>query len=368
MRNSIKFILLLLVAVFILWFFGRHLDWQEVSQSLRKANPFYLILATLIICFGYLLRAIRWQVLLAPITKTSLTELFAATTIGFSIILIVGRAGEITRPMWLSMRDKRVRPSTALITLGVERIFDLASLVCFFAVNLMFFNAPAGREAEFGYVKFIGNLLLVGVFVGFLALYIYQKNSARFMAWFERYASRIFIPKKIQRIFLSLFNQLAISLGVLKDWREISLVVFWTIMLWLSIAIPTWLVLLAFNLPLSFIDSLFVMGLAALGSVVPTPGGAAGAFHAATANSLIFLNIDKDQAWATSIAMHLVYFAPAVFFGIYYFLRGDISVARFKSLLSSEHAVEEVEHETDQVPFNNQQPINNGNQELTTDS
>ena len=125
-------------------------------------------------------------------------------------------------------------------------------------------------------------------------------------------------------------------------------------MLWFSIAVPTWLVLLAFNLPLSFIDSLFVMGLAAIGSIVPTPGGAAGAFHAATANSLIFLNIDKDQAWAASIAMHLVYFAPAVFFGIYYFLRGDISIARFKSLISSEHAVEEVQHENDQLPVNNQ--------------
>ncbi len=355
MRNSIKFILLFLFALIILWFFGRNLDWQEVSQSLQKANPFYLILATLIICLGYVLRAIRWQVLLAPITKTSLTELFAATTIGFSIILIVGRAGEITRPMWLSMRDTRVRPSTALITLGVERIFDLAALVCFFAVNLIFFTAPVGRETEFGYVKLVGNLMLVGVLAGILALYFYQKNSVRFINWFEGYSNRTFIPKKIQRIFISLFNQLAISLGVLKNWREISLVVFWTIMLWLSIAVPTWFVLLAFDLRLSFIDSLFVMGLAAIGSVVPTPGGAAGAFHAATAKSLIFLNINEEQAWAAAFAMHLVYFAPAVFFGLYYFLRGDISIARFKSLLSSEHAVEEVEHENDQLPLGNRE-------------
>jgi hypothetical protein len=85
------------------------------------------------------------------------------------------------------------------------------------------------------------------------------------------------------------------------------------------------------------------MGWAALGSLVPTPGGAAGAFHAATAGGLIFLNIDPNDAAATSIAMHLVYFAPAVFFGLYYFLHGDMSIARFKSLLDSEHAVEEIE-------------------------
>ncbi len=342
MRKSLKFILLFLFAVFIFWFFGRNLDWQEVSQSLRKANAFYLIAAVLVICLGYLLRAKRWQVLLAPITETSLKELFATTTVGFAAVFLVGRIGEIVRPMWLPMRDRRVRPSTALITLGVERIFDLASLICFFAVNLLFFNAPAGRETEFGYVKMVGNLMLAGVAVGFAALYFYQKFSERFIEWFERASDKKFIPKKVQRVFLSLLRQLATSLQVLKDWREIVAVVFWTILLWFSIAVPTWLVIIAFDLPLSFSDSLFVMGWAAIGSIVPTPGGAAGAFHAATAGGLIFLNVGSEQAAATSIAMHLVYFAPAVIFGIYYFLHGDMSVARFKSLLSSEHAEEEI--------------------------
>ena len=146
MRKSLKFIILFLFAIFIFWFFGRNLDWSEVSQSLRKANAFYLILATFIICVGYLLRAIRWKVLLAPITETSLRELFATTTVGFAAVFLVGRMGEIVRPMWLPMRDKRVRPSAALITLGVERIFDMASLICFFAVNLIWFEAH--RDAK----------------------------------------------------------------------------------------------------------------------------------------------------------------------------------------------------------------------------
>jgi len=347
LRKYFKFILLFLFAVFILWFFGRNLDWQQVSQSLRKANAFYLIIATLIICLGYLLRAIRWGTLLAPITPTSLNELFAATTVGFSVIFIVGRAGEIIRPMWLSMRDRRVRPSASLVTLGVERIFDLASLICFFSLNLIWFHVPAGRETEVAYIKFIGNLLLIGTVFGFVTLYFYQKFSARFIAWTEKRIDKKFIPRRVRLIIISILTQLAASLQILKDWRGIAAITFWTILLWLSIALPTWLVLLAFNLPLSFTDSLFIMGFAAIGSVVPTPGGAAGAFHAATANSLIFLNVNKDQAWATSIAMHMVYFAPAVIFGLYYFFRGDISLARLRGLLSSEHAVEEVEHEKD---------------------
>jgi hypothetical protein len=45
-------------------------------------------------------------------------------------------------------------------------------------------------------------------------------------------------------------------------------------------------------------------------------------------------------------------FAPAIVFGLYYFLHGDISIERFRSLLSSEHAVEEIESES---PNNNGQ-------------
>ena len=348
LRKHVKFILLFLFAVFIFWFFGRNLDWQEVSRSLRQANPWYLIYAVLIICFGYLLRAIRWRVLLEPITPSSLKELFATTTVGFAAIFLIGRAGEIVRPMWLPMRDPRVRPSAALVTLGLERIFDLAALACFFAVNLVWFTPPPGRETEFQYLVTVGYALLGAVAAGFASLIIYQKISRRVIDWVERITDRPIIPKRIQRIFLSILEKLSGALAILKDWREMLLVSFWSFTLWLAISIPTWLVLRAFDLPFTFSDSLVIMGVAAVSSVIPTPGGAAGAFHTATAASLIFLRPDMrhEDAAAVSIAMHLVYFAPALVFGLYYFLHGDISIERFRSLLSSEHAVEEIESES----------------------
>lgn len=345
LRKYIKFILLFLLAIFIIWLFGRKLDLREVSESLRQANPYYLSAAVLIICLGYFLRAIRWKVLLEPITKSSLTELFATTTVGFAAIFLIGRAGEIVRPMWLPMRDPRVRPSAAIVTLFVERIFDLAALVCFFAANLLWFNAPLGREIEFGYIKLVGYLMLAGLVVGFAALILYQRNSARVIEKITVLTNRRFIPSRIRRIITSILKQLATALGILRDWRQVVVVSFWSITLWLAIALPTWLVLLAFNLSLTFADSLFIMGFATVSSVVPTPGGAAGAFHAATAGGLIFLNVPQNDAAAASIAMHLVYFAPAIVFGLYYFLHGDISIERFRSLLSGEHAVEEIESE-----------------------
>lgn len=354
LKKYIKFFLLLLLAVLIFWFFGRNLDWHEVSDSFRRANAWYLALSVLIICIGYFLRAVRWQVLLAPITPSSLKELFATTTVGFAAIFLIGRAGEIVRPMWLPMRDRRVRPSAALVTLGLERIFDLAALVCFFAVNLLWFTPPVGREEEFKWVEVVGYLMLVGVVLGFVVLMFYQKHSAKFTAWIDRKLDRKFIPARLRSIFIDIIEHLSTAVGTLRDWRETFWISFWTFLLWLAIALPTWFVLLAFNMPISFSDSLFIMGFASVSSVVPTPGGAAGAFHTATAASLLFLknDVSREDAAAVAIAMHLVYFAPAIIFGLYYFAHGDISLARFRSLMSGEKAVEEIE--TDSPDFETQ--------------
>jgi uncharacterized protein (TIRG00374 family) len=211
----------------------------------------------------------------------------------------------------------------------------------------LWFTPPVGREAEFDKVKIVGVGMLVAVVLGFAALYVYQRISDRVIAWFARITDRKGFPRRIRKILLSILKQLASALSILRDWREALLVSFWSFTLWLSIAIPTWLVLLAFDLPITFSDSLFIMGFAVVSSVVPTPGGAAGAFHTATAASLLFLRPEmrREDAAAVAIAMHLVYFAPAIIFGLYYFAHGDISVQRFRGLLSSEYAVGEIESE-----------------------
>ncbi|MEZ5307715.1 MAG: lysylphosphatidylglycerol synthase transmembrane domain-containing protein [Pyrinomonadaceae bacterium] len=341
MKRSIKFAVLVLIAIAILWFFGRNLDWSAVRSSLAKANAVYITAAVLIIFVGYALRAKRWQVLLEPITETSFMELFATTTVGFAAVFLIGRAGEIVRPMWLPMRDKRVRPSAALVTLGVERVFDLAALVTFFSVNLLWMKTPLGRENEMYAARYAGWVLLIGVVAGFAALWIYHRKADWFIAFAEKHTDRKFVPRSLRRIFLSLMKQLARSLDVLRDVREVLEVCFWTILLWLAIAIPTWLVIEAFDLRLGITGALFVMGWASIGSIVPTPGGAAGAFHAATAGGLIVLNVAQESAAAVSIVMHLVYFAPAVVFGVYYFLKGDLNFEGVRNLMSTETAFSE---------------------------
>jgi uncharacterized protein (TIRG00374 family) len=291
----------------------------------------------LIICLAYLLRAFRWAALLKPLSAARLSDLFAATTIGFSGVFLVGRAGEFVRPVVLSMRDPRVRPSASLVTILVERIYDSTAVSLMFALNLIWFKPPLSLEVSFDRVRLAGFGLLLGTIFGIAFLAWFRKRSATVIDFCRRLFNRWHsVPERLTRLVLRLLEQLAQALRVLVNLAELAQTIGWTALLWLGIAAANLLVMRAFHLQVGLSETIFVLGWSLVGSLVPTPGGAAGAFHAATAAGLLFLGIKKETAAALSIVLHLVDFGPALLFGLFYFIRGDLSLARLRSLISPE--------------------------------
>lgn len=344
-RKYIEFGALCLLAVAILWWFGRSLDWSEVRKAVSQANPYLLGLAVLVISLAYLFRAARWGALLAPLSPASLRNLFIATTVGFGAVFLVGRAGEVVRPAVLPMRDPKIRASASFVTILVERIYDMFAVAILFAANLLWFRPPANGAVEFGRVRVVGIVLLFATLLGVFGLTQFRKKSPRAIGWIkERVDGRRFIPARLTRAVISLLEQLARALRVLVDARELAITVGWTAVVWLSIALASWLVFRAFGLPFGISETVFVLGWSLVGSLVPTPGGAAGAFHAATAAGLIFLGVARETAAAISIVLHVIDFGPAVIFGFVYLIKGDISLSRLRAMTSSEaveHAVED---------------------------
>jgi uncharacterized protein (TIRG00374 family) len=294
---------------------------------------------------AYLLRAARWGALLAPLCPASLRNLFIATTVGFSAVLILGRMGEVVRPVVLPMRDPAIRPSASFVTIMVERIYDLVAVVVLLAANLLWLKPPPSLATEFGRVRIAGVVLLIVMLATVFSLTQLRKKSERVVAFItKKLEHRRFIPLRLTRMIVSIIEQLALALRVLVNTRELAVTIGWTALIWFGITLSNLLVLRAFGLSLGMPETVFVMGWSLVGSLVPTPGGAAGAFHAATAAALIFLGVDRETAVAVSIMQHLIGFCPALIFGLYYILRGDISLARLSSLTSPEaveHAVED---------------------------
>lgn len=360
MRKHLKFIALLLLAVIIFWWFWRRLGlrWEDVSSSVAQSDWRLLGLAFAVVCLTYLLRAFRWGALLAPLTPASLRELFVATTVGFSGVFLAGRAGEVVRPVVLPLRDRRVRPAAAFVTIMVERICDMLAVVVIFALNLLLFSVPVERVAEFAHGRagsvvvwmfthghVAGLLLLAVVALSLIGLAWFRRRSTSAIGWLDKRFSRWpFMPTRLRHAIVSTLEQLARALGVLVNARELLVISGWTTLVWFAILIANWLVLRAFGMPFGLRQAVFIMGWSLVGSLVPTPGGAAGAFHAATAFGLIVLGVSESQAAAAAIIIHLIDFGPALVFGLYYVLRGDINVTRLRQLTSSEaveHAVED---------------------------
>jgi uncharacterized protein (TIRG00374 family) len=336
-RKYIEFIVLCLLAGALLWWFGRNLDWREVGQKVSSANPFLLIIAIAVICLAYLFRAFRWGALLKPLVLARLPDLFAATTIGFSAVFLIGRAGEFVRPVVLPMRDPRVRPSASLVTIFVERIYDMMAVALMFAFNLIWFRPIATHASSFGRVRLAGFGMLAATIFGIIFLIWYRTKSAWLIDILERRVMRWrFIPQRLSKLVMRLLEQLSQALRVLVNARELAETIGWTALVWFSIALANFLVMRAFGLHVGVSETLFVLGWSLVGSLVPTPGGAAGAFHAATAAGFLFLGVEKELAAAISIVLHLVDFGPAVLFGVIYAIKGDLSRSRLRTLVSPE--------------------------------
>ena len=334
-RKYIEFVALCLLASVLFWWFGRNLDWREVGQRVSNANPYLLVIAVLIICLAYGVRAFRWGALLKPLGAARLPDLFAATTIGFSAVFLIGRAGEVVRPVVLPMRDPRVRPSASLVTIFVERIYDMAAVALMFALNLIWFRPVATLDVSFERVRLVGFAMLAATILGIVFLTWYRAKSTWFIHVLDRHLlSRRFVPQRLAKLVMRLLEQLSQALRVLVNARELAETIGWTVLLWFGIALANFLVMRAFGMRVGPSEAVFILGWSLVGSLVPTPGGAAGAFHAATAAGFLFLGVEKETAAAVSIILHLVDFGPAVLFGVFYAIRGDLSFSRLRTLVS----------------------------------
>ncbi|HJU91665.1 MAG TPA: lysylphosphatidylglycerol synthase transmembrane domain-containing protein [Pyrinomonadaceae bacterium] len=340
-RKYVEFGALCLLASVLLWSFGRNLDWVQVRRELGNSDPYLLVAAILIICIAYGFRAFRWGALLKPLTAARYADLFAATTIGFTAVFLVGRAGEFVRPVVLSMRDPRVRPSASLVTIVVERIYDLTAVALMFAINLIWFKPPFALGVSFDRVRMAGFALFAATLVGIAFLAWFRARSSTVIPFFERLFSGRFIPQRLRKLVLRVLEQLAQALRVLVNARELAETIGWTILLWFGITAANLLVLRAFHLDVGFTETIFVLGWSLVGSLVPTPGGAAGAFHAATATGLLFLGVKKETAAALAIVLHLVDFGPAVLFGLFYVIRGDLTWAKLRAMISPDQVAKE---------------------------
>ena len=119
----------LLLSGVALYLTFRNIPLHELASYLKAVNYWWVIPAVAVVLMSFLIRVVRWQLLLHPIKKTGFWSAFHPLMIGFMLnCLLPARVGELARPA-IFYKKERVSFSKVLATVGAERVFDIVMLL-----------------------------------------------------------------------------------------------------------------------------------------------------------------------------------------------------------------------------------------------
>jgi len=155
-RKRIQFVASLLITAFFLWLAFRNVPLRVLWADLKQIQYWWAIPFCVITLVSMYLRAVRWKYLLEPIVNAPSYKLFPPTIICFALNgILPGRVGEFARAFLVS-RDYKVKFSSALATVIVERIADGMGLLMFFVGILAFVPLGEGLSLEWKGIKING--------------------------------------------------------------------------------------------------------------------------------------------------------------------------------------------------------------------
>jgi uncharacterized protein (TIRG00374 family) len=302
-----------IVSVFFFWLILKNIDITEAVASLEQANWLYAIPAVIILLFSFVLRAIRWQVLLVPVGRVGFASSFRATMVGFMANSVLpARMGEFIRAFVLTRREG-IKVESVFATIVVERIFDGYMLLLFLLGGL--FLAPLkGTGAQFLKTGIIASIILYnGVLIAMLFLHHKQEPTIRFFHKLLRW-----LPW-CDRIIEAL-KRFSSGLGVLGSTRHVLIIAGWTLAVWVTAMAVLHPLLAGFDLgaSLPWYAPYVITPVVALGVMLPAAPGYAGTYHAACVAGILMLapESDPNAGRAFSFALHALNMVPIIAVGI----------------------------------------------------
>ena len=288
-----KKILSISVATLCLYFAFQQVNLEDINRALFTANLFYVFLATLITFITFILRSIRWRMLLNTPRELSFVQYISSTHIGYFLNNILPfRAGDLGRAQLLSNQSKEIRFSFLVGSLVAEKIIDLW-IIGFFSIFIIF----SGYQDVLGF-KFSLIILLLYIITTTI---IFGRNS---------------LVNIVQEKFSITRNFIDGYLLVSKN--KIKLVGI-SILLWCSFVVYIYLVLQALNINLTTQQYIGLTIISSIVTSLPVAPAAIGTYHLAVIYCLSLYGINIDLAQTAAILMHSLFLVYTIIFG-YIFL------------------------------------------------
>ncbi len=266
---------LILLAAALFWRTkGVSFDWKRFVQTLYQVDWPWLVASILLMLLTYLLRALRWEVMLRPSAHTpGVRKLTYDTAIGFTASLLLGRVGEVVRPYLISI-SAGVSFSSQMAVWLLERILDLLSILLIFGFALLR-TAPQRLTAgpELRWVLSFGGYLAGALgFVCLILLFVFRNFSD--FAQHRVLSALGGISEEYYEKSRKLLQSLDRGLQSTREPRLMALLAGYTALLWSSIVASYYFLLHSFRVleHLGLTDVIVILGFIGFGSIVQLPG------------------------------------------------------------------------------------------------
>ena len=314
-----------------MWWALRGVDAGEVWREIRGVHPGWLLLTVALATATFPLRSIRWRYLLRfEGAALPFPPLWHATAIGFMANnLLPARAGEVARAYTIG-RLSSVRFTTAVASLGVERMLDGIVMVLLLTVATWAGGFSSGTA--------IGSLTIGGVVRGASLLFGIMLAAALVVVHSPQFAVRVvratagrLLPDRWTGKLVSIVEGVVQGLDALKRPVNFLLVVAWSLVIWLTAAGSFWAAFHAFGIDIPASAALLTQGIVSFGVAIPSSPGFVGPFEAAVRIALGLYGVPASLAISLAVGYHLTTFLPITLLGMWSLTRAHVHLADLRS-------------------------------------
>jgi uncharacterized membrane protein YbhN (UPF0104 family) len=300
-----------LLAIVLLAYALRGVDWTEVGRITGRAAAFPLLLTCVIATATLFLRACRWRTLLGAGGDVDVAAAFWATASGyFGNNFLPARAGELIRTFMVSSRSRLDTPFV-LATAIAERVADAVALVIVGSVVLLAAPVPPGWLAAAA--RPIGAIGVAGALtIGVLP---------RFDVAARALILRLPLPARFRPRLSAAAGRALDGLRSFHDLRRLSAFAAFTAIIWCLDALGAVLAAAALGLTLPLpVAFLLIAGLS-VGSALPSTPGYVGIYQFVAVSILTPFGFSRDDAIAYILVVQGVLYAVIGFWGSLGFVR-----------------------------------------------
>jgi uncharacterized protein (TIRG00374 family) len=297
------------ISVVALFIVVRSVDVAAAWDTLKTADPRWIVALVAFVILDVLLRALRWRVLLSPLADVPYPTTLASLLVGYlANNVLPARLGEVVRSHDLGTRTGLSR-SMILGTIVIERVVDTMVVVSIAAISILVLSVR-GIVASAVLVGFaLTSLLVVGVLVG---IYAHRLPGA------DRLRRFIGRWPRVRDVLVRLRD----GLSVASNLRAMVVAV--------ALSIASWsCTVFAFAAAAQAVGVEPTLGQAALlaagtnlATAIPAGPGYVGTFELAAVTIATSVGIDREPALAFAILVHVATLAVTSIGGAVAFMLG----------------------------------------------